>query len=56
MERLSSDFKKKQCKDITTSNFVAALLEEKDKHTAMEELNELEQMIQEQRERLLKNE
>ncbi len=56
MERLSSDFKKKQCKDITTSNFVAALLEEKDRHTAMEELDELEQMIQEQRERLLKNE
>ena len=56
MERLSSGFMKKQCKDITTSNFVAALLEEKDSDTAMAELDELERMIQEQRERLMKKE
>ncbi len=52
MERLSGDFLEKRCKDITMSNFVAALLQKKDSDAAKEELDELEQMIQEQREKL----
>lgn len=54
MERLSSGFRKKHSENITASNFVAALLEEKDSDAAMEELDELEQMIQRQREKLMK--
>ena len=54
LSKLSNDFKKKQCKDITTSRFVAALLEEQDSSTALEELNELEKMIQEQRAKIMK--
>ncbi|MCI8847108.1 MAG: BlaI/MecI/CopY family transcriptional regulator [Lachnospiraceae bacterium] len=52
MERLSNSFNKKRCKDITTSNFVAALLDAKESDEAMEELDELEKMIQEQREKI----
>ncbi len=52
MERLSSSFVKKRCKDITTSNFVAALLETKEDDVVKEELDELEKMIEEQRERI----
>lgn len=56
MERLSSSFKKKKCKDITKSNFIVAMLEDEDSSTAMEELDELERMIQEQREKIIKKE
>ena len=52
MERLSNSFNKKRCKDITTSNFVAALLDAKESDAAMEELDELEKMIEEQREKI----
>ena len=53
LNKLSNDFKRKQCKDITTSRFVAALLEEQDSNTALEELEELEKMIQEQRAKIM---
>lgn len=56
MERLSSSFKKKKCKDITKSNFIASLLEEQDRRSTMEDLDELERMVQEQREKLLRKE
>ena len=53
LNKLSNDFKKNQCKNITTSRFVAALLEEQDSNTALEELEELEKMIQEQRAKIM---
>lgn len=52
MERLSGDFLGKRCENITMSNFVAALLQKKGGAAAMEELDELERMIQEQREKI----
>lgn len=53
MNKLVDDFKQKQSKDITTSNLVAALLDEADHKVALEELDELEKMIQQKREKLV---
>lgn len=54
LSRISNDFRKKRCKDITASNLIAALLDDEDSDTALEELEELEKMIQEQREKIKK--
>lgn len=53
LSRLSNNFKKKKSKDINASNLVAALLEDEDSDTALEELDELEKMIQEKRKKLM---
>ena len=53
MNKLVDDFKQKQSKDITTSNLVAALLDEADHKVALEELDELEKMIQQKMEKLV---
>lgn len=55
LSRLSNNFKKKKSKDINASNLVAALLEDEDSDTALEELDELEKMIQEKRKKLMSN-
>lgn len=55
LSRLSANFKKKKSKDINASNLVAALLEDEDSGTALEELDELEKMIQEKRKKLMNN-
>lgn len=55
LSRLSSNLKSKKGKDINASNLVAALLEDEDSSTALEELDELEKMIQEKRKKLMKN-
>lgn len=55
LSRLSNNFKKKKSKDIKASNLVAALLEDEDSDTALEELDELEKMIQEKRKKLMSN-
>ena len=54
LKRFSNDFKKKQCRDITASNLVAALLDDADSDSVLEELKDLEEMIKEQRERIMK--
>ncbi len=54
LKRFSNDFKKKQCRDITASNLVAALLDDADSDSVLEELNDLEEMIKMQRERIMK--
>lgn len=52
LERLAGSFHRKHSKKITASKFVAALLDEKDHTTTREELDELEEMIRERREKL----
>lgn len=54
LSRLSDNYKKKKCKDIKASNLVAALLEDEDSSTALEELDELEKLIDEKRKKLMK--
>lgn len=54
LSRLSDNYKKKKCKDIKASNLVAALLEDEDNSTALEELDELEKLIDEKRKKLMK--
>lgn len=54
LSRLSDNYKKKKCKDIKASNLVAALLEDEDNSTALEELDELEKLILEKRKKLMK--
>ena len=52
--KISSEFKNIQCKDITASNLVAALLDEEDSGALEEELDELERIIQERRKEISK--
>lgn len=52
--KISSEFKNKKSMDITASNLVAALLNDKDRGTVQQELDKLEKMIQEKREEILK--
>jgi len=52
--KLSIQFKNKQCKDITASNLVAALLDDEDNESVQEELDRLEKMIQKKREEITK--
>lgn len=54
LSRLSNNYKRGTNKDIKASNLVAALLEDEDSATALEELDELEKMIQEKRKKLMK--
>lgn len=54
LSRLSNNLKSRRSKDINASNLVAALLEDEDSGSALEELDELERMIQEKREMLMK--
>lgn len=57
LSRLSNNLKKRKSKDITASNLVAALLEDEDNSTALEELEKLEKMIQEKKKKIMnKNE
>lgn len=53
LSRLSNHYKKNTNTDIKASNLVAALLEDEDSTTALEELDELEKMIQEKRKKLM---
>ncbi len=54
MGKLSIDFRAKHRKDITACNLVAALLDDEDNNMAEEELDRLEKMIQEKRDRISK--
>lgn len=55
LKRFSNDFKKKQCKEITASNLVSALLDSADNDSVLEELDGLEKMIKEKRKRIAEN-
>ena len=55
LNKLANNSRKKRCKDITSSNLVASLLDNEDRSMGLKELDELERMIQEKRENLLKS-
>lgn len=52
LDRLSSAFESRQCTEITLSKYIAALLDNMDKETALRELENLEKMIAEKRKSL----
>lgn len=55
LKRFSNDFKKKQCREITASNLVSALLENADSDSVLKELDGLERMIKEKRKTIEKD-
>lgn len=52
LDRLSAAFESRQCTEITLSKYIAALLDNMDKETALRELENLEKMIAEKRKSL----
>lgn len=54
MGKLTIDFRTKHSKDISACNLVAALLNDEDSGMVQEELDKLEKMIQEKREKISK--
>lgn len=54
LNKISNDYKRKKCLDITATNLVAALLSGQDNRMVQEELDRLEELIQEKRKEILK--
>lgn len=54
LNKISNDYKRKKCLDITATNLVAALLSGQDNRMVQEELDRLEKLIQEKRKEILK--